>query len=153
MFTVTRKIEIDAGHRVPHHGSKCRNFHGHRYVVEATLNGDHLIASGEETGMVRDFGHLKADMVRIIDDPCDHALLLWQYDPWLLAQGVEYNLHPGEWARWEAPLVGRVYVMAAVPTAENLAHQWFLELEAVYLERLMSVKVWETPNCWAVFSG
>ncbi|MEE8246777.1 MAG: 6-carboxytetrahydropterin synthase, partial [Alphaproteobacteria bacterium] len=34
-YTVTRRLEIDAGHRVMTHGSKCRHLHGHRYVVEA----------------------------------------------------------------------------------------------------------------------
>ena len=55
---IRRRIEIDAGHRVPHHASKCCNLHGHRYVIEALCNGP-LAEAGEQTGMVLDFGFLK----------------------------------------------------------------------------------------------
>ena len=37
MLTITRKLEFDAGHRIPDHTSQCRNLHGHRYTVEITL--------------------------------------------------------------------------------------------------------------------
>ncbi|RDS98986.1 6-carboxytetrahydropterin synthase QueD, partial [Burkholderia contaminans] len=37
---ITRKLEFDAGHRIPDHRSQCRNLHGHRYVLEVTLRGD-----------------------------------------------------------------------------------------------------------------
>ena len=36
---LTRRIGIDMGHRVPDHGSKCRNPHGHRYEILATCEG------------------------------------------------------------------------------------------------------------------
>lgn len=29
-FSCTRRLEFDAGHRVPLHESKCKNPHGHR---------------------------------------------------------------------------------------------------------------------------
>ena len=36
MISVTRRLEFDAGHRIPDHRSQCRNLHGHRYVLEIT---------------------------------------------------------------------------------------------------------------------
>jgi 6-pyruvoyltetrahydropterin/6-carboxytetrahydropterin synthase len=36
---ITRKLEFDAGHRIPHHDGHCRHIHGHRYVIEVTLMG------------------------------------------------------------------------------------------------------------------
>ena len=39
MLTITRKLEFDAGHRIPDHKSQCRNLHGHRYTLEITLVG------------------------------------------------------------------------------------------------------------------
>jgi 6-pyruvoyltetrahydropterin/6-carboxytetrahydropterin synthase len=39
MLTITRKLEFDAGHRIPDHKSQCRNLHGHRYTLEITLTG------------------------------------------------------------------------------------------------------------------
>ena len=40
MITITRKLEFDAGHRIPDHKSQCRNLHGHRYTIEITLVGE-----------------------------------------------------------------------------------------------------------------
>ena len=48
MLTITRKLEFDAGHRIPDHKSQCRNLHGHRYTLEITLTGDaKLVYTGE----------------------------------------------------------------------------------------------------------
>ncbi|MDG1445657.1 MAG: 6-carboxytetrahydropterin synthase, partial [Methylophilaceae bacterium] len=50
---ITTRLEFDSGHRIPNHNSQCRNLHGHRYVIEITLNGD--IVQNEQTsedGMV-----------------------------------------------------------------------------------------------------
>src|SRR5260363_127088 len=37
MLTITRQLAFDAGHRIPDHQSRCRNLHGHRYVLDITL--------------------------------------------------------------------------------------------------------------------
>ena len=34
---ITRRLEFDAGHRIPNHQSQCRHLHGHRYALEVTL--------------------------------------------------------------------------------------------------------------------
>ena len=33
---ITRRLEFDAGHRIPDHASQCRHLHGHRYAIEVT---------------------------------------------------------------------------------------------------------------------
>ena len=81
---ITRRIEIDAGHRIPLHGSKCKNIHGHRYVILATVKGE-LASDGAEAGMVMDFGFIKAAMVYVIERVYDHALILWRGDEVLSA--------------------------------------------------------------------
>ncbi|MDP2056292.1 MAG: 6-carboxytetrahydropterin synthase, partial [Thiobacillus sp.] len=35
---ITRRLEFDAGHRIPNHASQCRHLHGHRYALEITLS-------------------------------------------------------------------------------------------------------------------
>lgn len=138
-FRITRKIEIDAAHRVPDHASKCRNLHGHRYVIEATCVGE-LIDFGPETGMVMDFSFLKEIMVDCIDRFYDHAMIVWEYDP-LLNKIQEIS--------------GKIMVLPVVPTAENLARVWFeamefnIKLRSNGVTKLESVRVFETPNCWA----
>ena len=150
-FTITRKIEIDAAHRVPDHGSKCFAIHGHRYVVEATCVGE-LIDEGEQKGMVMDFGFLKQCMMETIHDTCDHGIILYKNDPVL-----NEIYHPTEGtATW-----WKVRVLDCVPTAENLAREWYWEINAAignffaergeeeYAPTLLKIRVYETPNCWA----
>lgn len=142
-FRITREIGIDAAHRVPTHGSKCRNVHGHRYTIQATCEGS-LKSTGEEAGMVLDFGFLKDEMMATIDGPCDHAAIFWEEDELLpLLRDV----------------CSKLQVIPFIPTAENLARYWFeLLAPRVVLRsdghaRLVFIKVWETPNCHAVYPG
>ena len=162
MEQITRRIGIDAGHRVTYHHSKCRSLHGHRYEIEATCQGP-LATSGSTDGMVGglDFGFLKEEMMAAIDAPCDHALILWRQDPLVdvlipRPPGVDPSVgiyHP------LGPTLGvdgtKLYLMDAVPTAENLAdHSFSLLSPRVHarsngLAVLARLRVYETPNCWA----
>jgi 6-pyruvoyltetrahydropterin/6-carboxytetrahydropterin synthase len=150
------------GHRVTNHGSKCKNLHGHRYRITATLQGG-LIQSGEQEGMVLDYGFVKKIMMDEIDSQFDHGMALWAKDPLLIHElGPVYDMvheHVAidgycftEW-KW-----GKLVVTRDVPTAENLARLWYgilLEPITKMCEgsdgRLYSVMVWETPNCSATY--
>lgn len=164
--TITREISIDMGHRVTHHGSKCRNLHGHRYTIFAECVGG-LFNSGEQEGMVLDFGFLKEEMMEQIDSPCDHGMCLWVDDP-LLDQFLKAEPHniqlevirahvkaDGFWLGYTS--VGKTYVVPFVPTAENLAKHWYERLLPRVKERtkeqasLSRVIVYETPNCSASY--
>ncbi|MDP2804397.1 MAG: 6-carboxytetrahydropterin synthase, partial [Gallionellaceae bacterium] len=53
---ITRRLEFDAGHRIPNHNSQCKHLHGHRYAIEITLSGNIIATEGiSEQGMVMDF--------------------------------------------------------------------------------------------------
>ena len=57
---VVKKIEIDYGHRIPNHKSKCFSPHGHRGVVEVCLSGGVISDKGNSSeGMVIDFSDIK----------------------------------------------------------------------------------------------
>ena len=161
---ITRRIEIDAAHRVPDHASKCKNIHGHRYVIEAICRGN-LIAEGEQKGMVLDFGFLKEVMIEHIHDPCDHGLILYYGDP------ILEELIPSDQVRNEVVMAAsgwgkvryvrapfyKLYVIDNVPTAEILAKHWFrlvapaVKARSCGIATLGALKVWETPNCSATF--
>lgn len=156
-FAITRRIEIDAAHRVPDHKSKCYNIHGHRYVIEAKCSGK-VIETGEQTGMVMDFGFLKACMIAAIHDPCDHGTIFYQDDHILreIWAGIEMNVRP-HWGPNTYRDGWKLYVMGKVPTAENLAEHWYHELSTAIFAwfeqfspipqsnypKLVEVKVWE----------
>jgi 6-pyruvoyltetrahydropterin/6-carboxytetrahydropterin synthase len=52
----------------------------------------------------------------------------------------------------------KTVILDRVPTVENLAHAAFVILEPVFVEafqgrlRLASIRLYETPNCWADIS-
>jgi 6-pyruvoyltetrahydropterin/6-carboxytetrahydropterin synthase len=170
-YRVSRRIEIDAAHRIPDHRSQCRHLHGHRYVIEAVCEATELHQSGGERGMVVDFGFLSDLMRREIDAYCDHGLIVTIDDHELLACLAPASDGNDDWRRRlneavardgyavdEAnALAGRLYVIAEPPTAEVLAAHWFHRLAPRVAEisdgsaAVVEVIVWETPNCWASY--
>lgn len=140
---ITRRLEFDAGHRIPNHASQCRHLHGHRYALEVTLSGRLIETAGaSEQGMVMDFSEVKAIARRVIVDRWDHAFLAWAEDRALLDFLDTVPDH-------------KTVTLDAPPTAEHLAALAFRELDAAYRDaygnglRLEQVRLYETPNCWA----
>ncbi|MCE1243550.1 6-carboxytetrahydropterin synthase QueD [Oryzomicrobium sp.] len=140
---ITRRLEFDAGHRIPDHKSQCRHLHGHRYALEITLSGEVIELDGDAAnGMVMDFAEVKSLAKEHIVDRWDHAFLAYEQDEPLVSflQGM-----PGH----------KTVLLPCVPTAENLARQAFKILDEVYRDtygnhlRLQRVRLYETPNCWA----
>ena len=143
-YTVSRRLEIDAGHRVMTHGSKCRHLHGHRFVVEAVCAADQggLHREGEQSDMVIDFGFLAEALARLIEAPCDHGFIAGIDDRELLAMFAPGDCDFEAWHARARDTVARdgyhetsdtrlatkLYVMAAQPTAERLAAHWFARL-------------------------
>lgn len=140
---ITRRLEFDAGHRIPDHQSQCRHLHGHRYAIEVTLRGDVIRQAGSPlNGMVMDFSDVKALAKTSLVDAWDHAFLAYRGDA-ILVSFLESL--PGH----------KTVFLDAVPTAENLALIAFRILDRAYRDtygnhlRLECVRLYETPNCWA----
>ena len=140
---ITRRLEFDAGHRIPSHNSQCKHLHGHRYAIEITLSGDIITTAGlSEQGMVMDFSDVKRIAKEMLVDAWDHAFLVYRGDSAV--------------CDFLASLPGhKTVILDAVPTAENLAQIAFAILTPAYrgtygnhlcLER---VRLFETPNNWA----
>ncbi|HJW24339.1 MAG TPA: 6-carboxytetrahydropterin synthase QueD [Rhodocyclaceae bacterium] len=140
---ITRRLEFDAGHRIPDHKSQCRHLHGHRYAIEITLSGEVIEKDGDAAnGMVMDFSQVKDIAKEHVVDQWDHAFLAYAGDKAI----VDFL----------AALPGhKTVILDRVPTAENLARIAFRILDAVYRDtygnhlRLDRVRLYETPNCWA----
>ena len=143
MITITRKLEFDAGHRIPDHNSQCRNLHGHRYTLEITLTGQVVEHEGyADNGMIMDFSDVKALARTNLVDLWDHAFLVYEKDTKVLEFLQSMPNH-------------KTVVLNRVPTVENLAKIAFDILKPVYQDRfstglaLSKIKLFETPNCWA----
>lgn len=143
LMLITRRLEFDAGHRIPQHKSQCRHLHGHRYALEVTLSGAVIQTEGaSEQGMVMDFTDVKDIALQKIVNLWDHAFLVYRGDHAVLDF---LNSIPGH----------KTVVLDHVPTAENLALAAFKVLDAAYVDvygnqlRLARVRLYETPNNWA----
>ncbi|SNS77583.1 6-pyruvoyltetrahydropterin/6-carboxytetrahydropterin synthase [Noviherbaspirillum humi] len=143
MLTITRKLEFDAGHRIPDHKSQCRNLHGHRYVLEITLTGEVVDQDGEsDNGMIMDFSDVKTLAKQHLVDVWDHAFLVYEKDAPVREFLASMPDH-------------KTVVVPRVPTVENLAVTAFDILKPAFEQRfgralrLKRVKLYETPNCWA----
>ena len=101
MLTITRKLEFDAGHRIPDHKSQCRNLHGHRYTLEITLIGNVIEQEGSsDNGMIMDFSDVKALAKQHLVDVWDHAFLVYQdhYGTGLRLHKLVLHETPNCWA-------------------------------------------------------
>ena len=140
---ITRRLEFDAGNRIPHHDGPCKHVHGHRYVIEVTLMGNVLSHQGHgDDGMVLDFGDIKKITNEEIVQKWDHAFLVAKEDHVLVNFLASIPNH-------------KTVVIDSIPTVENLAQTAFSTLEPIFKERfggrlnLSRLRLYETPNCWA----
>jgi 6-pyruvoyltetrahydropterin/6-carboxytetrahydropterin synthase len=134
VIEATRRIGIDAGHRVTRHESKCRHVHGHRYEVEVTVVAPEL----DNAGRVVDFGRLKEVVGGWLLEKLDHGYIAAPWD------GVADHLEAQGLKVYRMPLTQE-------PTAENIAAH-VLEVAQYLLGEpftVTRVRVYETPNCWA----
>ncbi|MGH7542697.1 MAG: 6-pyruvoyl trahydropterin synthase family protein [Gemmatimonadota bacterium] len=130
-FRVTVQIHFCYGHRLLDYDGACAHPHGHNGLVEIELESDEL----DSRGMVVDFGDVKRDVKRWIDERLDHKMLLRKDDPlaaWLEAQGEPH------------------YLMDDNPTAENIAREIFRHAEEKGFQ-VSAVRLWETPTSFATY--
>ena len=141
---IVKIIEWDMGHRVLHHKSVCKGLHGHRYKVEICVAGNLVSESGaSEEGMVIDFADIKKISQAFIQEKLDHAFMVWEKDEELLSFFRKTKGH-------------KPVIVPFTPTAENVATYIFHNLQDKFQDvyktglHLHSVKLWETPNSYAL---
>jgi 6-pyruvoyltetrahydropterin/6-carboxytetrahydropterin synthase len=131
MFRVTRELDFSYGHRLLDYAGKCRHLHGHNGRVLITLDAERL----DERGMVLDFGDIKRTVGTWIDENLDHRMVLRRDDP-----AVPVLEQIGE----------PMYLMDVNPTAENIA-KLIADLLVDRGYRVVEVRLWETPRCFATY--
>jgi len=133
-----RRIQFCAGHRVYKHESKCAHPHGHNYVAFIHARANEL----DEVGRVIDFSVLKELVGGWIDERWDHGFIYYSKDESMkeVFSHTDYKHH----------------AMDLNPTAENMA-KYLVEEVCPRLMRdtgieVYKVTLWETENCYAVYS-
>lgn len=139
MLTITRRLEFDAGHRLQNHESKCRNVHGHRYVVLITCRAPEL----DSVGRVIDFGKVKELIGSWIDENWDHGYIYEAGD--LISEAI---------AKLDYEAL-KTFEMVVPPTAENMS-KFLFRVASDYLAaegiEVTNVRLFETPNCFADYN-
>ncbi len=119
---VVKQFSFDAAHHLPNHPGKCKNVHGHRWMLDVGVKS----TSGylNDAGMVIDFGDLKKIVNEHIIDKLDHQLI----------NEVDAECFPNE-----------------CPTAEYMIG-WIVFTLTDKLPKnceLALVRLWETPTSYA----
>ena len=116
---LTSKVEIDSSHYLRNYDGKCADLHGHRWVVEVTVESvtEDAIDSLDNTGILLDFGVIKS--------------LINEYDHKNLNDMPEFeDINP-------------TAENLAIVWADALTHEILLRRIPA---KVISVKVWETPT-------
>lgn len=138
MYILTAEASFDSAHFLAGYHGKCRNIHGHRWLIKVEAAGDELQQAGQMRDMVIDFGDLKKE-VKAVADYFDHGLI------------VEKNTLR---AKTFAVLQEEGFKLIEVdfrPTAEKLAKYIFDSLKGKQLP-VKQVTVYETPANSAAYS-
>lgn len=153
-FRVSKEIEFDYAHRIQDHKSKCKNIHGHRGKLIASISGP-LQEQGSSKGMVLDFSDIKSILMDL-HEMWDHGFLVEYNDPFIKAINAQRLFGP------DLSIVGleKVYRCGFSPTAENIAAFAFSyikkQLSELYLGTdisLESVTFFETPTSSATVTN
>lgn len=136
-LSCVRRLKLDAGHRVHLHESKCRNAHGHQYIVYIHATADQL----DSIGRIIDFSVLKELIGGWLDEFWDHGFLVWDQDTEMIKA---LGMIDGQ----------KTYKLPYNPTAENMACFLLTEICPAVLKTtgvtVTKVEVWETENCYGV---
>lgn len=140
---ISRRIQFCAGHRLYQHESKCRNLHGHNYVVHVHAQANKL----DHLGRVIDFSILKDKIGGWIDDNWDHGFIYCEQDD--ICRKVFKNI--------QMFMEMKIFVLPCNPTAENMA-EYLLNTVCPNLMKGTGVEVFkivleETENCCATVTN
>ncbi len=131
---ITREFSFEMAHALEGYDGACSQIHGHSYRLRVTLRG-RPGSSGPKSGMLMDFGELKALVERVILARFDHTLLLRDAAT-VQALGKKFE---------------RVEAVDYQPTCENLIARFavMLQDELPAGVELLSLRLHETAASFA----
>lgn len=133
MFILKNEIQFDTAHYLSGYQGKCSNIHGHRYRLIIELASETLHETGQQRGMVADFGDVKA-MLKQLADFYDHKLLI-------------ENNEDGRSVAEQLAKVPNQFAICMVPyrpTAEEMSRDIFQQIKTAGYP-IYSVELFETP--------
>ena len=77
VLRITKEFRFEGAHALMGYDGRCRNLHGHSYILYVTIKGEPLNGTqSPKEGMVIDFKILKSIVNESILDIFDHAVIL-----------------------------------------------------------------------------
>ena len=67
MYALKTRAHFDSAHFLYGYDGKCKNIHGHRWVIEAEITGETLQKDGFQRDMLIDFGDFKREVKNLAD--------------------------------------------------------------------------------------
>ena len=132
MFRVTREIDFCYGHRLLNYDGKCKYLHGHNGRAVIAIEAPQL----DERGMVLDFSDIKDVVSHWIDENLDHRMLC-----------------TATTRRCRCCANGRADVSAGHQSHGRKHRQADLRLHRSQGFPIVEARLWETPRCFATYTG
>lgn len=137
MYILKAEHSFDSAHFLAGYEGKCSNIHGHRWRVEIEVKSHALIKNGQLDGMVIDFGDLKKEVKRMVDE-YDHALI------------IQEGTMREETLNCLLQDTFKIITVSFRPTAENFAAHFFNTMKAKDFD-VKRATVYETPTNSAAY--
>ncbi len=141
---ITKIFRFEMAHALWNYEGKCKNIHGHSYVLYVTLSGTPVNEKGHpEDGMLMDFGKLKKLIQKQVVDEFDHTFVINENSP--QADNLINSNLPFE----------NIKKLPFQPTSENLIMHFAEKIKSTLPENLNlhSLKLSETDTSYVEWFG
>lgn len=138
MYILKTEGYFDSAHFLWKYDGKCKNIHGHRWKVEIMVSSESLCDEGQCRGMVVDFGDLKEDLEKLVNE-LDHSFIIEKNS--LKKETIEVLESEGF----------ELKVVDFRPTAENFAKYFYDKMTELGYKVNMAT-IYETPNNCASYA-
>jgi 6-pyruvoyltetrahydropterin/6-carboxytetrahydropterin synthase len=136
---ITKIFRFEMAHALWNYEGKCKNIHGHSYILYVTLSGNPVNDIGHpEDGMLMDFGKLKKLIKHSVTDEFDHAFVVNENSP--QACDMSNTALPFE----------NIKKVKFQPTSENLIAHFAQKIQLILPQgtKLHSLKLSETDTSY-----
>jgi 6-pyruvoyltetrahydropterin/6-carboxytetrahydropterin synthase len=141
-ISITKIFTFDTAHALENYPGKCKNIHGHTYILHVTVTGHVInVPNDPYEGMIVDFGDLKNWVRTQVIEDFDHTLVLDKKGEFIKSSLIEKN--------------SKVLGVDYVPTCENMLIDICNRLRdsmmpGLSLKRLL---LYETPTSYAEWNS
>ena len=130
LVTICKEMRMAMAHRLPYHDGKCRQLHGHTYVVRIYVQGEVQPVSEDnpQSGMVVDFGVIK-EFLKSVETRMDHQFGNETMDDYPTAERLALTIAKMAQHDLQPQLPGGARVSKIRVYEEYVAPQAFAEVE------------------------